>query len=82
MVINTSMLLCASDVIPQCRRRWRFFCEDPNFVASPSPLRSLPIYAKTMTSVLAAQSSPSSIHNKSKRYDRRVLEFINLEAES
>ena len=82
MIINIFIWLCSSNVIPQCRRRWRPFFEDPNFVASPSPPRSLPIYAETMASVLAAQSSPSSTHSKSKRYDRRVLEFIDLEAES
>ena len=80
--INTSMLSCASNVIPQCRRRWRPFFEDPSFVASPSPPRSLPIYAETMASVLAARSSPSSTHSKSKRYDPWVLEYIDLEAES
>ena len=76
------MLLCASNVIPQKGGRWRHFFEDPKFVASPSPPRSLPIYAETVASVLAAQSSPSSTHSKSKRYDCRVLDFIDLEAES
>ena len=80
MDINTSMLSCARNVIPQWRRRWRPFFEDPSFIASPSPPRSLPIYDKTIVYVLAAQSSPSSTHSKSKRYDRRVLEFVDLEA--
>jgi hypothetical protein len=79
---NTYTLSCASNVIPQYRRRWRHFFEDPSFLASPSPPWSLPIYAGTMASVLAARSSPSSTHTKSKRYDLRVLEYIDLEAES
>ena len=58
------------------------FFEDPDFVASPSPPRNLPIYAQTMASGLVAQSSPSSTHSKSKQYDRHILEFIDLEAES
>jgi hypothetical protein len=79
LIINTSMLSCASNVIPHC---WQLFFENPNFVASSSPPRSLPIYAETMTSTFAAQFSPSSIHSKSKRCDHRVLGFIDLEAES
>jgi hypothetical protein len=74
------MLSYASNVIPQCRRRCRPFFEDPRFFASPSPPRCLPIYAETMASVLAAQPSPS-MHKKTKHYDRRVLDFIELEAE-
>ena len=76
------MLSCASNVIPHKGRGWRSFFEDPKFVASPSPPRSLLIYDETVVSVLAAQSSPSSTHKKSKRYDRRILDFIDLEAES
>ena len=82
IIINTSMLSCASNVIPHKGRRWRHFFEDPKFVTSPSPPRSLPIYDETVVSVLAAQSFPSSTHRKSKRYDRRILDFIDLEAES
>ena len=63
-------------------RRWRPFFEDPKFLASPSPPRSLPIYTETVASVFATQSFPSSTHSKSKRYDRRVLDFIDLEAKS
>ena len=76
------MLSCASNVISQRRRCRRSFFEDPKFVASPSPPRSLPIYAETMAFVLAAQFFRSSTQSKSKRYDCRVLNFINLEAES
>jgi hypothetical protein len=76
------MLSCARNVIPQKGGRWRFFFKDLKFVASPSPPQCLPIYAKTVASVLAAQSSPSSNHSKSKRYDYRVLDFIDLEAKS
>jgi hypothetical protein len=82
IIIDISMLSCASNVIPQKSRRWRPFFEDPKFVASPSPPRSLPIYAETVASVLAAQSFPSTTHSKFKRYDCRVLDFIDLEAES
>jgi hypothetical protein len=82
IIINTAMLLCASNVIPQKGGRWRFFFKDLKFVASPSPPRCLPIYAETVASVLDAQSSPSSTHSKSKCYDYRVLDFIDLEAES
>ena len=76
------MLSCANYVISQKGGRWRPFFEDPKFVASPSPPRSRHIYTDTVASVLAAQSSPSSSHSKFKRYDRRVLDFIDLEAES
>ena len=76
------MFSCASNVTPQRHRRWRPFFEDPRFLASPSPPRNLPIYAETLASVLAAQSSPSSTYRKARHYDRRVLDFIDLEAES
>jgi hypothetical protein len=76
------MLSCASNVILQKGGRWQIFFKDQKFVASLSPPRCLPIYAETVASVLAAQSSPSSTHSKSKRYDYRVLDFIDLEAES
>jgi hypothetical protein len=82
IIIDISILSCANNVIPQKDRRWRPFFEDPKFLASPSPPQSLPIYAETVASILATQSSPSSTHSKSKRYDRRVLDFIDLEAES
>jgi hypothetical protein len=81
IIIITSMLSCASNAIPQKGGRWRLFFEDLKFVASPPP-QCLPIYAETVASVLAAQSSSSSTHSKSKRYDRRVLDFIDFEAES
>ena len=58
LIINMSMLSCTSNVIPQCRRRWRLFIEDPIFVTSPSSPQSLPIYAETM-----ASNIPLSIAN-------------------
>jgi hypothetical protein len=76
------MLLCASNVTPPWYRSWQHFFEDPKFEATPSPPRSLPIYAETMASVLVAQSSPSYTHSKFKRYDRQVWGFINSEVES
>jgi hypothetical protein len=54
IIINRSMLSCASNVILQKDGRWRHFFEDLKFVASPSPPRSFPIYAETVASVLAA----------------------------
>ena len=76
------MLSCASNVIPSKGRHWRLFFEDPKFVASPSPPQSLLMYAEIVVFDIAAQSSPSSTYSIYKRYDRRVLEFIDLELES
>jgi hypothetical protein len=74
-------LSCANDVIPQYRRHWCPFLEDPSFLASPSPPRGLLIYAETVDFVLAAQPSPS-MHRKTRHYNRHVLDFIKLEAKS
>ena len=56
--------------------------QDPRFLASPSPLQNLHIYAKIMASVFVAQSSPSSTHRTTRHYDCQILDFIELESES
>ena len=79
---KTIMLSCASNLISQWRQRWQHFFEDPWFIASLSPPQSLPIYTVIMASARTAKSSLSSTHSKARHYDRWVLDFIDLEAES
>ena len=81
MIINIFIWLCSSNVIPQCRQRWRSFFEDPRFLSSPSPPQGLSIYAENIAFFLVAQPSPS-MHRNTKHYDRWVLNFIDLEADS
>ena len=73
------MLSCAYNVIPQCRRCWSSLFEDSSFLASPSPLQGLPIFAKTMAFILIAQPS-SSTHRKTRHFDQRVFSFIELDS--
>jgi hypothetical protein len=79
--------LSSSDMCQQCdTTMWPtlapfFFFRIQVLLASPSTLRGLPIYAKTMDYVLDAQYSPST-HKKTRRYDWQVFDFIELEAQS
>ena len=80
MIINIFMWSFSSNVISQSRQCWRSFFEDPRFLSSPSPPQGLPIYVENMV-FFATQPSLLVLWN-TKYYDQRVVDFIELEADS